>query len=68
MPDDLFKEDWRYLPKPTVVADFWVYSHTEDRLYSNGGSDKVKVADLETHRMGSEPKGAVLVPGTERTV
>lgn len=49
----LLEDDWEIVQEPKLVADYFVHSHHYTWY-------------RETHEVGKQPKGSVMVPGTER--
>lgn len=58
----LFATDWEIVPEPTRVADYLVKNEFY-RTTAKGIS-----WFRETHPIGQQPEGSVMVPGSEREV
>ena len=54
-------DDWELVPEPIRVADYLV----EDKFYT---VNKRLVWQKQTHPIGQQPEGSVLVPNSEREV
>jgi hypothetical protein len=64
--EDLLADDWELVPQPTRVADYLVQQ--EGVWIGSGFSSIRKPYAKETHPIGQQPEGSVMVPGSEREV
>jgi hypothetical protein len=63
----LLADDWEVVPSPVKVADYLV----EQKGLFVGSQSSVIVKPVwqkETHPIGQQPEGSVLVPGSERSL
>jgi hypothetical protein len=54
LSDDLLADDWELVPEPIRIADYLVPNLVGDYYLK------------QTHPIGQQPEGAVIVPNTER--
>jgi hypothetical protein len=65
----LITDDWEIVQEPKRVADYLVPDGTPEWAASIGWWVRPSSTNRyfkETHRVGSQPEGSVMVPGTER--
>ena len=53
--EDILGDDWEIVPEPRRVADYLVPIPHSDMIYAK-----------QTHPIGQQPEGSVMVPGSER--
>ena len=59
--NELLADDWELVPEPVRVADYLVPSSI--------WNERIRWSECwlkETHPIGSQPEGSVMVPGSER--
>lgn len=56
---DIASDDWELVPEPVRVADYLVPEIT-------GFARRRTIYHKDTHPIGQQPEGAVMVPGSER--
>lgn len=61
---DILADDWEIIPEPTRVADYLVEIADPTPLYHLPFTHWLK----QTHPIGKQPEGSVMVPGSEREV
>jgi len=59
---ELLRDDWELVPEPVRVADYLVEVINRTLLYHLPHPYWLK----ETHPIGQQPEGSVMVPGSER--
>lgn len=74
--DHIFFQDWEIVPEPVKVADYlvpassdWVEVSRKEVLSVNGLIYQRDIVYIkQTHTIGQQPWGSVLIPGSKREV